>query len=273
MSGDIVRPGPQIFSLEEKTLIDELAGALAGFALPGRYAVALGGSRATHRADQFSDFDFRLYSDVVTNDIWRQSPHWPAFEAVKERWKARGWRSSFWLRTIGDIDAQLDQCSAGNLEPAPLVWTIWGYHLMTDIASQRAILDPEGVVANWHRRLETYPPALKTAILQEHGRLLSYWKADYHYQSKVARGDAIFLASLSAKIVHSLVQVVFALNETYYPGDGLNGECLAEMELAPPQFRERITAALYPGQAPGELETQRQTLLLLISEVETLYPR
>jgi len=36
-----------------------------------------------------------------------------------------------------------------------------------------------------------------------------YWRHDHHYASKVQRQDVVFLAGLSAKLVHDVVQVLF----------------------------------------------------------------
>jgi hypothetical protein len=96
-----------------------------------------------------------------------------------------------------------------------VVWSIWGYHILTDIATQHAVYDPDGLVAGWKERLSVYPPALKAAILAEHGQFIRYWKQDYHYGNK-SRAATRFSAGLSARIAHSLSQILFALNDIYF---------------------------------------------------------
>jgi hypothetical protein len=202
-----------------------------------------------------------------------QSPGWKPFQAALDEWQARGHRiDGFWPRKISEIDAALDRWCAGSIEPESLVWSVWGYHLPTDIASQHVIHDPDGIIAAWHSRLQVYPSALKAAILHKHLELVRYWRDDYHYVSKVERGDSIFLAGLSAKIVHSLCQILFALNEVYYPGDGWNGKYIESFSITPVRFDERVTACLYPEAGFDMLDRQRRQLIELIGEVEDLLP-
>jgi hypothetical protein len=107
-------------------------------------------------------------------------------------------------------------------------------------------------------------------VLRKHWGALRYWRADYHYASKVRRGDVVFLAGLSAKLVHHLMQVLFALNETYYVGDGQNLEFAEQFRCKPLALSARVAAALYPPPAPTMLEQQRDTLLGLIDDTERL---
>jgi hypothetical protein len=206
------------FSSEQSELIADFKRVLPLFVAPGRMAVTLGGSWAKGKADSRSDFDFRVYADEFVTQNWVQSPGWNPYLELKAKWENRGFRiDDFWPRTVTDIEDQLATWESGFIAPTPLVWSVWGYHILTDIASQTIVSDPDGVVGGWKTRLSIYPPALKTAILKQHGEFVRYWKNDYHYESKAVRGDAFFLAGLSAKIVHSLSQILFALNETHFP--------------------------------------------------------
>jgi hypothetical protein len=262
-----------MFSEEQTEIIEEFSSVMLLFAAPGRVATSISGSHGKGKADAHSDFDFRIYAEAFVTENWGQSPGWKPFQSALDKWQARGHRiDGFWPRKISEIDAALDRWSTGTIEPEPLVWSIWGYHLPTDIAAQHAIFDPNGVIVSWHSRLSIYPPALKDAILSKHLEFVRYWRDDYHYINKVERGDTIFLSGLSAKIVHSLCQILFALNETYYPGDGWNGKYIESFSMAPLNFSERVTACLYPQSGQDMLTRQRQQLIELISEVEALLP-
>lgn len=151
-----------------------------------------------------------------------------------------------------------------------IVWTIWGYHILTDVYNQMVIEDPDGILADWHRRLSVYPPALKQALLRKHLESLRYWRHDYHYRHKVERGDIVFLAGLSSRLLHDCIQVLFALNETYYPGDGNNLKFIARFARVPEGFVEAVDDVLYPGQGESALRAQYERLLALIDAVESL---
>jgi hypothetical protein len=262
-----------MFSEEQNAIIEEFSSVMLLFAAPGRVATTISGSHGKRKADVRSDFDFRVYADAFITENWMQSPGWKPFQTALDKWQARGHRiDGFWPRKISEIDAALDRWCTGNIEPEALVWSVWGYHLPTDIASQHAIHDPDGIIAAWHSRLQVYPAALKAAILHKHLEFVRYWRDDYHYVSKVERGDSIFLAGLSTKIVHSLCQILFALNEVYYPGDGWNGKYIESFSIVPARFDERVTACLYPVAELDMLARQRRQLIELIDEVEALLP-
>jgi hypothetical protein len=212
--------------------------------------------------------DFRLYAD----EIWHgadcgRTPEWEAFAQAVARWRMRGIEiDHVWIRTVGEIDAALNAWLDGQIRPADCDWTVWGYHLLTDLHHQKVIEDPDRLAAGWKKRLRVYPAHLKAALVERHLGLLRYWKADYHYAHKVEREDVVFLASLSARLVHDLMQVLFALNETYFPGDGNNLAFASRFTRLPP----RITAALCPAPTDDRFAEQRRTLLELIEDVERL---
>lgn len=238
----------------------------------GRYAVTIGGSRGKRTADTRSDVDFRLFCDeIVGGPKYWETATWQAFVQAVERWRAQGINIDYcWVRTVADIDAQLESWLSGQVQPVEHVWTLWGYHLLTDLANQVVIEDPHGLIAGWQARLTPYPPALQQAIIKKHLRSLNYWRNDYHYRNKVERGDVVFLAGLTARLIHDIMQVLFALNETYYVGDGNNLHYVEKFAIQPPDFAERVTAILYPQATADRVTTQYEALLGLIDEVKTL---
>lgn len=140
-----------------------------------------------------------------------------------------------------------------------MVWTIWGYHLPID--------DSYGVLDNWQKRLAVYPSKLKLAILRRHVSSLRYWSGDYHYRENAARGDTVFLAGLTSRLVHDMAQILFALNEVYFPGDGNNLPLLARQRILPRDFGRRIEEILYPAESTRALDGQRERLIAPAHEV------
>jgi Domain of unknown function (DUF4037) len=254
-----------------REMLDECLPLIRGFGI-GRQAIAIGGSRGKLIADHRSDVDFRLYADEIRGGAsYTRTAEWGPFVQVVEQWRARGIEIDYvWARTIGEIDAALEAWLDGQVRPDDCDWAVWGYHLLTDLYHQQAVEDPHGVVAGWKERLRVYPSKLKAALLARHLGLLRYWRADYHYANKVERGDVVFLASLSARLAHDIMQVLFALNETYYPGDGNNLAFASQFTRLPPRFAERVAAALYPAPADDGFARQRSTLVELIDDVERL---
>lgn len=237
----------------------------------GKYAVALGGSRSKALWDERSDIDFRLYHETPLPKPHAASPTWRDYFQIIDQWAERGVViDGIWSRTIANVELQLNAWLSGDITPEPIVWTIWGYHLLPDVASQLAIVDPYGVIASWHERLATYPEAVKTALVAKHLSSLRYWRKDYHYRHKVERRDTVFLASLSARLAHDLIQVICAINRVPYPGDGNNLRIVENLPILPEAFARRIVAALYPVDGERMYQDQRDLLVSLIDDVERL---
>lgn len=253
------------------TVVDECLPLLKTLA-KGRYAVTLGGSRGKGTFDNRSDIDFRLFcDDVVGGPKYREMEVWKSFRQIVDRCRAQGINiDSCWVRKIGEIDAQLEAWLSGQIQPVEMVWTLWGYHLLTDIANQVVLDDPTGLIATWQARLKPYPQALQRAIIKKHMHSLTYWRPDYHYRNKVERGDKVFLAGLSARLVHDMMQVLFAINKTYYVGDGNNLHYVETFPIQPRAFAERVGDILYPPRTKDVLTAQYEAIVALIDDVALL---
>jgi hypothetical protein len=235
-----------------------------------RYAISAGGSLGKGTWDSRSDIDFRLFTDQAAPRAKQQPELWADCRAAIERWRGRGVEiDGVWPRTVGEVNAALDGWLGGEIQPVNMVWTIWGYHILTDVHNQFVIEDPYGIIAAWQERLRVYPPALKQAILRKYTASLRYWRSDYHYANKVARGDVVFLAGMTAKLVHEIIQILFALNETYYVGDGSNLIFVEKFTVAPTNFSARVREILYPRSADA-FAVQYAALVALIDETLAL---
>lgn len=255
----------------ETDLLLQITPVLLALADTGRVAVALGGSRAKGLADSKSDYDFRVYADRFRGPELTQTTAWVEFEAIWRAWESRGLRiDGAWCRGIADIDRDLVAWRDGIAEPPDYDWTIWGYHLPTDIAHQQIIADPDGVLAGWKASLAVYPEPLRRAVVAKHLSILRYWRNDYHYLSKVDRGDAMFLAGLTAKLLHSVAQVLFALNRTYFVGDGWNLRTAAAFTVLPANLAPRVEAILDPGARADRWQLQYRGLVALIDDLDVL---
>jgi len=250
-----------------RPVIDQFLPIMRSFAV-GRYAVAISGSYGKGTYDSSSDIDFRLYADDIPATFAEMGE---AIRKPKEEWRQKGIKvDDFWPRKIGDIDTAIGRWLEGNIQADHHVWTIWGYHLLPDLYGQQALEDPFSIVAGWKAQLATYPPKLKKALLDKHLGSLRYWRHDYHYAGKAQRQDVVFLGGLSVKLVHDIIQVLFALNETYYAGDGQNLDYVSRLPHQPPNAARRIRDCLYPSSTESVFVDQRTTILELIDDVERL---
>jgi len=254
-------------TVEVNEILETLRDTLVS-AVKGRYGIAVSGSIGKGSNDASSDYDFRLYYDERADDF---ASKWKTVQEIIADWAKRGRIiDGVWCRSIEEIDTTLGHWLGGDITTRELEWAIWGYYLPTDIQNQMILDDPDGVLEGWKSLLSTYPPALKQAIVDKHLPFLRYWKTDYHYEHKVDTGDTVFAYSLAAKIVHAAVQLVFALNERYYVGDGKNLEFIAEMTRVPEGFAEMVEAVFYEPRGRAGLPVQRKRIVELIEAVEAL---
>jgi hypothetical protein len=256
---------------QEAELITTMTPLIADLAENGNGAVALAGSRSKGRSDEQSDYDFRVYAEGYRGPDLKLTAQWRRFEHAMHQWQARGFRmDGVWMRSYAGVNRDLDAWLSGTAVPKTFEWTIWGYHLPTDLAIQQITFDPDGVLSEWKRQLAVYPEALLASVLQQYREVLQYWAGDYHYESKVARRDLVFLVGLTGKLANAILQVVFALNRTYFPGDGWNLPMAAELERLPPDFVSRMTAILTAGSDAEALRRQREDLIAMIADLEVL---
>ena len=231
------------------------------------YSITLAGSHGKGIADKSSDFDFCLYYEKPAKMEDRRIAY-KEIEQLIAKWKEKGVVvDGVWPRTYEEVEKQLDTWTSGNGEPESYMWTIWGYHFLTSIYNQQILEDTHGKVGQWKERLSTYPEALKDSIIKKHVNSLEYWRNDYHYRNKVQRKDVVFLASITTRLVHDMMQVIYALNKFYYPGDGMNLKYTEQFELKPVNFEERITDIFRISDAEDTYEVQYVKLTGLIDEV------
>ncbi len=252
-------------------IIEETLPVILAFGF-GRWAVTIGGSHGKGLSDSRSDVDFRLYADeILLPGNERFDAHFARLTTLMDRWRANGVEiDGVWRRTIAQVDEQLDAWLAGRGRPEPRVWSLWGYHLPCDLLYQMSVKDPHGIVAGWKQRLTPYPDALRETILATHMGSLRYWRQDYHYANKVARKDVVFLAGLTSRLVHDIMQVLFALNDMYYVGDGNNLDYARHFSVQPARFEERVTEILAPPSSEDGYERQHAAILGLIDALEYL---
>ncbi len=234
----------------------------------GKYAMSVGGSQGKGLSDATSDVDFRLFHEKDIPWMDADPDLWKDYNIAAARWAGKGVLiDGVWCRRIDEIEAMLSRWLDGDTRPQECIWSIWGYHLLPDLYHQAVLEDKYGVIADWKGRLQAYPPRLKKALLDKHIASARYWRNDYHYRSKVRRGDFVFTAGLSARLVHDLMQILFALNETYYVGDGQNLDFAAKFKIVPPHYAEKVKAILYPQPSDEMLNVQYDKLACLVDEV------
>ena len=82
----------------------------------------------------------------------------------------------------------------------------------------------------------------------------------------------IYTSAIVQQTVQALIQVVFALDRAYFPGEKKLADALAKLPSAPQDFAARIQDVVSPGARPSvdELRTQSRGLADLVRETRAL---
>jgi hypothetical protein len=269
--------------------VSELLALLRQFCL-GEYGIALGGAHAKGVADAESDVDLYLFAREVLPSQEREllcRQFSGGIESVTSwgdtsefiqggtDFYFQGQKIECWLRNTDYVSNIVAECKEGIVRHDLVTWTVMGFYnhcTLSDLHNMMPVDDPHSILAHWKSEVSEYPAKLRETIITTHLRAAKFWPDNFHYKSAVERYDFIYVMGIVQQVVHNLIQVVFALNRAYFPGDKKLDMAIEHLALKPDRFVERIKYLLFPGvQADLTfLRRQRQVLSELAREVETL---
>jgi hypothetical protein len=266
-------------------LVEQLLPALRGFSR-GEYGIALGGSHAKGVADERSDLDLYVFArEVLPNEertrlierlpgvtgivSWGQTE--PFIQAGTDFYLARQ-KVEVWLRNADYMADTIGDCRAGIVRHDMVTWTVMGFYnhcALSDVSKMRALEDPYGILARWQAAVSEYPPELRDAIIGRHMQAARFWPGNFHCLSAVERGDVIYVAGIVQQVVDNLIQVLFALNRVYFPGEKKLAAALDHLPVKPEAFVARIERLVFPAATAevGYLGEQSRELAALVEEV------
>ena len=271
------------------SIIAELLPLVRGFAR-GEYAIALGGAHAKGTADDESDVDLYLFANSVlpaeertrmvvafSSEVegaysWQDDAPFPD---TGTDFHFRGRRIECWLRNAERVEQTIAECQQGIVKRGFVTWTTTGFYnhcCLSDVKAMVPVEDPSGIIARWKSQVAVYPGKLRETIINQHLAAAGFWPDNFHYMSAIKRGDVIYTSGIVQQVVHNLVQVLFALNETYFPGDKQLAQALDHLPRQPPRLGERITSLLLPSPpaTPDVLRQQREALRSLLHDVRSM---
>jgi predicted nucleotidyltransferase len=268
--------------MHHEHLLQQLIDALKP--VQGLNAIVLGGSYASGSHQPDSDIDIGLYynenqpleveqirtiasqlndtpAPVVTDlggwGTWVNGGAWLTIQ---------GQRVDFLYRNIGFVCATLDECNAGTMRSDYWQQPAYGFHSFMYCAETkicRPLYDPDDSIASLKAKVAVYSPVLKQTIVKNF-----LWSARFTLDNTykpAARGDVYIVAGCLARAIHCLVQVLYALNETYYISEKRLVVDVDAFRIVPERFLERVYAFL------GEVGTDTTQLQASLANAEVLY--
>lgn len=271
------------------TLARELLPLLRRFCI-SPCGIALGGSHAKGSGDALSDIDVYLFAprvlpgarriELVTGALGDASEvvSWGRDEPFVQGgtdFLYRDVRVECWLRNPEQVESTIESCKRGVIQREHSAWAVMGffnYVVLADVQTMQILADPNGMLASWKAEVSTFPEALRQAIMDQFITEAAFWPENPHYGSAVERSDLIYTSAIVQQTLHALIQVAFALNREYFPGEKRLAEALEKLPVRPRAFSARLHALLRSGEGPGVmgLRAQRRELRALVDEMAYL---
>ena len=223
--------------------VDNLFRELAAF--PQVEAIALGGSRATGRNDEKSDYDVYVYitDSISPNDRRRILDKYCMYmEIGNSFWELEddvtlkdGIDMDIIYRNIIDFENMVEsvviKCNSWN------GYTTCMWHNL--ITSKVVIDKTTRLTALQDKYRISYPKKLKENIISNNLKLLSGMLPSFDTQIKKAenRGDLVSVNHRVTEFLASYFDIIFALNEMTHPGEKrMQSICSSECNILPNNF-------------------------------------
>lgn len=281
--------GKQQLDTETQAIVDQLIPLFRQFAT-SEYGIAVGGAHAKGVDDTESDLDIYLFADsVLTNDERTRltsgfSPDisdivtWGVetpFEQGGSDFYYKTTKLECWLRNSEFINSTISDCKAGIVKQELVRWTTTGFFnhcCLSDLQHMIPVDDPYCLLSRWQHEIAEYPVKMQAAIIGKHLAGARFWPHNFHYTSAIERQDIIYTTGIVQQVVHNLIQVLFAVNKTYFPGDKKLANALNHLDKMPYCFVEQIQLLLFPADqvSVGLLRHQQKMLQQLLKDVESL---
>jgi len=255
----------------------------------GSCAIALAGAHAKGTADISSDLDIYLFAECFLPADQRHTlirtisdPDKPIYISNNADGRPWGGSMDFYfdgipveinIRTFALVDKIVNDSLSGKFEIVPATWTSNGYYTYVYLSELNFIVpvwDPNGYLSMRKALVVTYPEPLRNAIIRRFMDRAETWLDNFHYNTAIERCDLLFIAPIILHTVLDMVQVVFALNRTYFNGDKKLEKALNAMPLCPQFLKTKLSFLLTAAHDRTVLSNQRDILRSIRDELKIL---
>ena len=224
-------------------LMDELGN------LPQVEAIALGGSRATGRNDEKSDYDVYVYiTDKIDEDDRRNilEKYCKSMEIGNSFWELEddvtlkdGIDMDIIYRNMQDFENMISSVVIDCIS-----WNGYTTCMWHNLLTSKIKFDKNGGLHKLQEKYRIpYPKKLKENIISNNLKLLSGMLPSFDMQIKKAetRGDLVSVNHRVTEFLASYFDIIFALNEMTHPGEKrMQSICSKECRILPKHFDENL---------------------------------
>ena len=229
----------------------------------GLQAIVLGGSWASGNQRPDSDIDLGLYYYKDTpidihhvRKIANKHNDFPDPEVTElggwgtwvngGAWLTiKGQRVDFLYRNIDFVSTIIDECNRGEtrfdyLQQPP--YGFYSYFYCAETQQCKILYDPQRAIVGLKSKISGYSGLLKSSIINSF-----LWQAEFSLEvakKSANTGNIFYAAGCLTRIASSLVQVLYALNETYCMNDKRLIKDVEQFSLKPQEFVMRLDRIL-----------------------------
>ena len=217
--------------------------------LPQVEAIALGGSRATGRNDEKSDYDVYVYiTDSIAPETRRTilEKYCGYMEIGNSFWELE---DDVTLKDGIDMDIiYRDRKGFENMVSSVVLdcvsWNGYTTCMWHNLITSKILVDKEGKLEALQQKFTIpYPQKLKENIISNNRKLLRGMLPSYDAQIRKAerRGDLVSVNHRVAEFLASYFDILFALNEMTHPGEKrMQSICSENCRILPENFDENL---------------------------------
>lgn len=212
-------------------------------------AIALGGSRATGRNDEKSDYDVYVYitDSISENDRRRILEKYCMYMEIGNAfWELEddvtlknGIDMDIIYRNITDFENMVE-----SVVIKCIPWNGYTTCMWHNLITSNVVVDKTGQLSALQEKYNIpYPKKLKENIISNNLKLLSGMLPSFDMQIKKAetRGDLVSINHRVTEFLASYFDIIFALNEMTHPGEKrLQSICSMECSILPDNFNENL---------------------------------
>lgn len=212
-------------------------------------AIALGGSRATGRNDEKSDYDVYVYlTDSVDESVRRSilEKYCGYMEIGNSFWELE---DDVTLKDGIDMDiiyrnmAEFENMVSSVVD-ACVSWNGYTTCMWHNLITSKIVFDRSGKLQALQEKYRIpYPEKLRENIVNNNMKLLGGMLPSFDLQIKKAeiRGDYVSVNHRVTEFLASYFDIIFALNKMTHPGEKrMQSICSKECKLLPENFDENL---------------------------------
>ena len=254
----------------------------------GNITITLAGAHAKGLADELSDTDIYLYYEnpkpYETNKLiienfaddnrisWMTADHFSAPYGGAYSFLHKGTLVEVTTRLYENALKRIHESMEGQFEIIPQGWTINGYYTFTyasEISYVKPVWDPSGFIENTKKIIYPYSLKLKKKIIETFGSgMKSAPLYNQEYVNATKRRDLFMTNYFVDKTLLNMIQVIYALNDTYFTGDKQIMKKLAALPYCPLKLLENIEFLLGAPDDGEKLSQQRELLREIVQEID-----